>query len=106
MVEVDQTIMKFRGLEKIICQIALPVLFLKYCFKMSSGKRVAFIDLRAKASKGILIINSQFRELNPSVPDLPNRRVSVFEKRLYETETSENFVSSVKRSGVYFSIIN
>ena len=30
--------------------------------------------------------------------------MSVFEKRLHETETSRNVVDSVKRSGVHFSI--
>ena len=35
-----------------------------------------------------------------------NCRISVFEMRFHETETSYNGVGSVKRSGVHFSIIN
>ena len=33
--------------------------------------------------------------LNPSVPDAPNWRISTFEKRLHETETSKNVVGGV-----------
>ena len=43
------------------------------------------------------------RDCNPSAPDAPNWRISVFEKRLHETETSLNVMDSVKRSGVFLS---
>ena len=39
---------------------------------------------------------------NPSVLDAQNWRISVFEKRLHETETSHNVVDGVKRSSVGF----
>ena len=44
--------------------------------------------------------------VNPSVPDVPNWRISAFEKKLCETEWSNNVVHNVKRSGRGFSIIN
>ena len=47
-----------------------------------------------------------FLNLKPLVPVAPNWRISVFEKRLHETDISLNVGDDVKRSGRDFSIIN
>ena len=46
----------------------------------------AEIERRLKFEK--LVIVSETLIINPSVPDAPNWRISVFEKRLHEAETS------------------
>ena len=46
------------------------------------------------------------KPVNPSVPDLPNWRISAFEKWSCETETTWNFLNSVKILSVHFSNIN
>ena len=44
------------------------------------------------------------KALNPSAPDAPNGRTADFEKRLDETETSQNVVDGVKiRASVFIS---
>ena len=67
-----------------------------YFYTTGTSRRISFLNF----------FTPRVRPLNPSVPDAPNWRISVFEKRLHETETSKNVVGSVKRSGVNSSIIS
>ena len=85
--------------------VAFGYYFCPVSYKLSRKK---FLNL---LSANIILIRQNFQRyplfrwvFNPPVPDVLNWRISAFEKRLHDTETSYNVAGSDQISGVHFSI--